>query len=818
MRKINNEFWNLVRFVSPDNKHSKSYHEETQEVQHLRAEPGEYWRFLMPKSDLQGLFLGRAKLVLIRPEWISYNEQSQKNEIAFPRNGEARGIISYYITEVGKIRRQECEKYCEFKLIVNSFPKGNVIKQFILQRSTGEGVFGTFSSLQSNKFEFMQELKRHFEKNGDMSCLCDIEGNTITVRAYVNDRFFLNDQSCSITIGSVIEENVNNPQLDARYLSTVTIPAQDSYEVLIKNISIGNVLTLGSKSITVKLGDTEISIREYLLGTQSNYLINQGERVNYGFSKGSYLEVNQSKPTVLAVYQSTASGLDTYKIQIIGNIIEGNTIQLSAQGKTPINRTITVTDTVASITKLFSPDAGGTYKVLQGNMPIVSVFEGSRTVLNTNSLEFLLKNKTSIPAKVVDRYKCYISDDIKLRNEFRLFNKTYIAKEGDTPLIVAQALGQNSRQFIIEINQGSTLTAFAQKGKLYGDENIMDIKILKQPKVRQSNQYVCEVQFPKTFPEPIKDVELNKGEWQLAIYDTIDSSLLALGNFIEFGSRLAETKLVEFAGVGVCYGYEYLERGVSQIMRVPIMLKHKKHETEENMTNLISGGFARKETNVMQYQDFVTKAITQGAIQALQVLLRHENVIIEGKQYQSKGEMSDNFYDEYEGNGQLAGRLYLQGKKSNNGSFLGLGVTLGYGTVTVEGNFTGRRVLFETRTENFIIQESSTLKAGEYDVLIDNPQQEIGCIVYENDVETNRVVISAKARNRIRPLVRLNADGNVRLVFMAMSDLVKITTFINEDEVQTFTVINYGNESKNQNPPNLTGGGFTEGFDLGFES
>lgn len=817
MRKINNEFWSLIRFIAPDNKHDKSYHRETKEVQYLRALAGEFWRFLMPKSDLQGLFIGRCKLVLIRPEWVSYNTITFKNEIAFPLNNLIPLSLDKYITQIGTLRKQECEKYCEFQLIVNSFPTGTTVKQFVIQRSTGQGVFGTFSSNQSDKFLFMQSLKAHFESNGDVSCLCEVNGNTLTVRAYINDRFFLNDQACTIEVGNVTAENGNNPQLDARYISTVVIPAKDCYDLTVSTIAVGNILTLGTQSITVVVGDTAAIIKTKFLGTEVCYTINQSERVNYATAKGSYVEVNQSKPTVMAIYQSTSGGFDYYIISITGDILEGNTIQVSASGKTPISRTVIATDTVTTLTALFNPDASK-YKVIQGNVPIVSIFEGSKIVANTNDLIFTLSNKTTIASKTVDRYKCYISDDISLRNTYNLMGVTYMAKQGDTALIVAKALGQTTRQFIYEVPTGTQLIAYAQKGKLYGAENIMDVRILKQPKVRKSNQYVGEVSFPTTFPTRLINCLLNRGEWQLAVYDSTDESLVCLGNFIEFDSRIEETKLVEFSGVGEYYGYEYLENGITQRMRLPIMLEHISDDTEENMTNLMEGGFDRKETNITYYQNFVTTSMTPYAVQACKLILRHKYVIIEGVHYQSRGEMPDGYPDNFVGKGQFSGKLYLQGKKSNNHSFLGSSVALGYGTVTIEGEYVGRRILFQTSTQHNTIQESARLKCAEYDVMIDNPQQEIGCIVYENDIEVNRVVIAKNARNRIHPLVRLNTDGNVRLMFVSIEHLMDVTSYIKETVKSGYTVTEYSSESKNENPPNLTGGAYTEGFDLGFES
>lgn len=809
----------LIRFIAPDNKHDKSYHKPTELVNWLNAKAGDFWRFLIPKSDLQGVFLGRCKLVLARPEWITYNATSFKNEITFPLNNLVVGnTTDRYITEIGQIRKQECENYCEFKLIVNSFPTGNTINQFVLQRSTGQGVFGTFSTLQSNPFYFMEELKKHFEKNGDVSCLCEVSGNVLTVRAYINDRFFLNDQQCKIAIGRVDAENENNPQLDARFISTITIPAKDCYDLNVKNIAVGNILTLGDVKITVVAGDTNESIKKRFLGEESCYFINQSEKVNYGFDKGSYLEINQSKPSVVAVYQNTSSGIDTYKIKITGDILEGNTIQLSCNGKNPITKTVGSSDTELTLTALFNPDAGQTYKVTNGNVPNVSVFEGSKIVKNTNDLTFALTNKTAIPEKVVDRHKCYISDDVHLRNEYKLMNKVYIAKKGDTALIVAQALGQKKQQFIYEVPTGTAFTAYAQKGKLYGDENILDLRILSQPKVRKANQYVCEVKFPKSFPSRLIDCDLYKGEWQLAVYDTIDNAVVSLGNFIDFSKRIQETKLVEFAGTGTYFGYEYLENKLSQIIRMPIMLKQVKHETEENMINLINGGYGRNETNIMQYQEFVSKGVESSAMQAMQVILRHENIIIEGVEYQSKGEISDNYVDDFTGIGQIAGKLYLQGKISNNDSLWASGVQLGYGTVTVEGEYIGRRVLCRTIDAHYEVNKMARLKAAEYDILIDNPQHEIGCIVYVNDIEIKRLTIVEKARTRIRPIIRLNSDGFIRIVFVGMEHMVDITQFVNEDDVQGFTAEIYGSESINENPPNLTGGAYTEAYDLSYES
>ena len=770
MGKLNNEFWNYVRFLTPDGEQNKSYYQDTQEVSVLSGRGGDYWRVLIPDSDLQGYLPERCEIVIIEPDWIG-NKVDGKYPIAFPTTGN--------INPIGKIRRQRCELYCEFELLLNTLPDGKTHKQFSITRSNGKGVFGTFKSQKTEIVEFMYDLQQHFESNGFASAICNIEGNVLSVRAYTSGRFYLSEEPCTIGIGKVDEFNENSPQIEVRKLETVTNPAKYQFDLVIDNIATGNILKLGGKSITVDSSTTIQDIKTALLGKNEFYEILQTENVLKGSELGSYDVINDIKPNVEDLYNQTSGGKDWYIIKISGELAEGNVIQVTSEGKTPIIKTVTASDTIASLTTLFNPDAGsvlGTfyYKVNQGVAVNVNVFEGRKMVLNTNALVFQVTNRRNINAQIVDRYQCYITDDVMLRNEYFLQDKKYIAKKGDTALSVAIGLGQEKRQFIYEVPTLQAFTAGANKGKKYGIENITDITLLSQPKVRKSNQYVCEFTIPRDFL-----VEYHK-EYQLAIYNNQEECLVALGNFVNFFQRPEESLLCAFGEKENAFGFEYYEKGLTQIMRVPIMLKNQKHSKEENRTNNIDGGYNRQETNITQYQDFVTHSLTKGAIQSFQVLLSHDYIEIENKSFFCEGEISEQFVDEFQGMAQITGKLVRQGKKTNSGRFTDNYNLQGYGTVTVEGGGNSIRVILLNGKTEYIVEESAKLPCNEYLILIDNQQEELGCLVYVNNLLSFKAIITENARSKIRELVRLNYDKSIRLVFVPSNNEILVTNGINE--------------------------------------
>jgi hypothetical protein len=770
MRNLNNEFWNYVRFLQSDEEFQRNYYEHENEISVINGVWKDFWRVLIPSSDLNGYLPERCEVVLIKPSWVQALSGG-KRKITFPTVADA--------VPIGKIRRQRCEYYCEFELLVNTLPDGKIHKQFSLTRSNGKGVFRTFRSQKTELNEFMIDLSNHFERNGFAGTICEVEGNVLRVKAYTSARFYLSEEACTIGIGKVEYFNENSPQIEIRKLATVTNPAKYRFDLVVDNIATGNILKLGAKSITVDSSTTITDIRTALLSKKEFYEILQTENVLKGSELGSYDVVNDIKPTVEDLYNQTTGGKDWYVIKVSGEIAEGNVIQVISAGRTPITKTVTATDTIASLMTLFNPDSGtiaGTffYKVNQGIAVTVNVFEGRKSVLNTNALVFSVTNRVAVNAQIVDRYQCYITDDVVLRNEYYLQGKSYTAKKGDTALSVAVGLGQEKRQFIYEVPTLQQFTAYAEKGNKYGAENITDITLLTQPKVRKSNQYVCEFTMPSVYVGPFEE------PYQLAIYNNQEEVLVALGNFIDFNQPVKDSLIAEFGEKENAYGFEYFEEGLTQIMRVPLMLKNQKHTKEENKTNNIDGGFRREETNLMQYRDFVSQTMTNGAIKSFQTLLNHEFIGINGKAWFCDGEINEGYPDEFYGQGQIAGKLIRQGKMTNSGRFTDNYNLQGYGTVTVEGfEYSNRVVLMDGKT-HYIVGDNSKIPCAEYLIMVDNYQREMGCLVYVNNLLSFKAIIPENARTKIRELVRLNVDGNIRLVFVETDHKTFVTNAINE--------------------------------------
>lgn len=760
---IQNEFWNIVQFV-PANT-DKGFYKNEYPLGILEAKPNDYWRFLMPKSNLQDEPVGKFDIRLTKYEWLE--------------NVDGKVIINYPSDPiiVGNVREQNCNQYTEIKLLISKVPDGTTYKQFNIVRENGQNVFVTFKGQYTDKTEYIRALKAHFESFWATNVFVDVDGNILTIRAYVNGNFYLSDEECTIGLGTSTEQNENNPSIDITDLGTVTIPAKYEYELTVDNIAIGNTLTLGDRTVIVKLGDTEASVKAYLLNGAEKFIVNQSDTFAFGSTLGSYEIQNITKPNVIASFVNRVSSIDHYLITITGEIAEGNIIQVTTPSKLPITITVSATDTVATLTALLNPDSGQ-YQVPVNDVVTINVLEGVKVANNTNELKFEFASQTAVPSKNVKRYRLYINDDIVARNEFKVNGIEYIAKTGDTPINVAKGLGYTDRSFIVDIPTTETLEVYAIKGNKYGEENIADIKILKQPRVQTSSQVVCEVNFPYL-----------KGNYLMAIWNKITSEVIACSNQIKIGNGY-NTLMLEYASKGENYNHEYYERGFSQLVRVPICLTTPKREVEENRTLKIDGGFVRNETNVKEYVNFSTKGINTQIMRGLQIALRSQYVTIENQEYYSDGGVNDNLVLEYADTGQCSGKLYKQGKLSNIAKTLKTNnLSTKYCKIVCDFTKVSLRILVEGENFDMLLREKDIVRSGEYDTIIDNSGNDISLDIYEDNILRRRLLIYANTRVRLNKYVRYNDSVKFR-ISNEVTD-AEVTEWTDEEPQPTITSIEY---------------------------
>lgn len=790
---INNEFWNFIRFIKPIEGESINFFEPKEPLGQLIAKSGDNWRFLIPKSDLHGKIKADASIGLVKKEWLIVADDIV---CCLPQPD--------FEPQIGTIRSQNCENYTEIKLLIGETPDGVLHRQFSIDNSSGKSIFGTFLSNNTDRYEYLKDLKKHFEGCFFTNVFVDINGSLMTIRAYTNNRFRLSDEKCTISIGNVSEKNSNNPSIESRFIENTIIPDKYRFELDIQSIAVGNILTLGSKTKKVQTGDTSSSIKAYLLDNLNHYEVLQTESVIVSSSKGTYQIINTEKPKVDSLFQSN-TGYDRYKIVVSGNYSVGNVIQVVSAGKIPINYTVKSTDTIASITTALNPNGSNLYyDVPTGTIINISVFEGVQTVDNTNNLVFRLTNRVSIPSRNIDKYQCYIGEDIMERNYFKVNQSEYYAKDGDTPLDVAVALGYSSRQFTVEVEHGTVLQAYATQGYRFGESNISDIRIIQQPKIKISSQYVCEASFPN-----LVNGTKPSGEYYLAIWSKLRGEVMALGNSVRFADNICdrETSMVEFFDKGVVYNHEYFENGLTQIIRVPIMLSQPKRQVEENRIITINGGIERAETNITEYRNFVTRGFENSMMRALQVAMRHKWLMIDGERYTAEGEISDEYVDEFINYGQNTGKLLRFGKNSNNDNQLIFNeLYKGYGRIIINTPKADLRVLIindrfgldSNSKQELLVTDSVLVATGEYQVVIDNPSNHIGLNIYQDDILQRKILILGNSRNRLKGFQRLNSSGTLKLEFYYISSNANIS-FEDESEKGEILNITYTFELKGSN-------------------
>lgn len=760
---IQNEFWNIVQFVPAST--DKGFYKNDYQLGILEAKSNDYWRFLMPKSNLQWQPVGKFDIRLAKYEWLE--TVGGKIVINYP----SEPII------VGTVREQNCKDYTEIKLLISKVPDGTTYKQFNIVRENGQNIFTTFKGQYTDKTEYIRALKKHFENFWATNVFVDVDGNILTIRAYVNGNFYLTNEECTIGLGTSTEQNDNNPSIDITDLGTVTIPAKYEYDLLVDNIAIGNTLTLGDRSIIVKLGDTESSVKTYLLNGAEKFIVNQSDSFSFSSSLGTYEIQNITKPNVIASFVNRVSSIDHYLIAITGEILEGNIIQVTTPSKTPITITVSATDTIATLTALLNPDSGQ-FNVPANDIVTINVLEGVKVVNNTNELKFEFASQISIASTSVKRYRLYINDDIVLRNKFNVNGVEYIAKSGDTPKSVANGLGFADRNFIVDIPTSKTMEAYAIKGNKYGEENISDIRILKQPKVQESSQVVCDVNIPNI-----------RGNYIMVLWNDTEQEVVACSNQLKIGNGY-DTIMLEYASIGENYNHEYYEKGLSQIVRVPMSLTMPKREVEENRTLKIEGGFVRNETNVLEFVNFTTKGINTQIMRGLQIALRNQFVMIDNQEYYSDGGITDNLIIDYADIGQCSGKLYKQGKLSNIAKTLKTNnLSSKYCEIVCDFTKVSLRILVEGENFDMLLRERAIVKSGEYNTIIDNSGENVSLDIYEDDLLKRRLLIYANTRVRLNKYVRYNDSVKFR-ISNEITD-VEVTEWTQEEPQPIQTSIDY---------------------------
>lgn len=587
----------------------------------LQAEKGDIWRWLAPKSIAKGNDVRNLSIALVKPTYApECGDPVQVNAIRY---------------NIGRIRPQESEKYVEFTIWVGNLPDADNWKQFALQRANGEKVIGTFKGQQTTKAEYMKALKDFYESFPYTKVWCDVDGSKMRVRIWEKQGvFMLADEGLTVGLGATSVSNTNNPHITKIPQGSHTYPNQDSYLVTIGvSVQEGNKFTLDSQIYFALPGDTAASVLAQFI-TGDRYNVTAGSAVIATAENGFRTITNTNILNVQAVFDSVSGGDDRYHIRISGSPQPGNVIQVSATGKTTKSFEVATGDTTTDIEDFFNTDAGDFYTVSSGVIPQVSFLSGTQTIANTNSPTLTLSDLTAIPSYIVDRYQIVIGSDVAAGNKFKVTGSDiYTAVDGDTDLIVAEALGYDSVSFSMEVPEGDPLEAYALKGLLYNENNITDVTISDGPKLARSSQYVLEAEFP---------CEIESGTYRIGIIntETEEPTLIALGNHIWVRDK-AEGMIFEVADRGDVFGFEYFENGLTQRMRLPVFIKPPAQQSEEDRVVKFEGGYRRTVTKIEMVSDMVTRAAHLPLHRTIGLFLKHAHLRIGEKLYYNAGEYTE---------------------------------------------------------------------------------------------------------------------------------------------------------------------------------
>ncbi|GGH42911.1 hypothetical protein GCM10007423_39900 [Dyadobacter endophyticus] len=619
--------------------HAKALHDS------LEAQIGDTWRWLAPKSMIQGIDHRYAAIALVSPLY--------KPQCGDPLEVNA---IRYHI---GRVRAQESEKYVDLSIWVNALPTPGTWKQFAIQRANGQIVIGTFKGQQTTRTAYMNALKEFYESLPYTKVLCDVDGSKMRIRIWEKQGVFkLADEGLLVGLGTTDVTNTNNPSIDKIDLGEFTYPASDSYLVEIgPSVLEGNIFNLDSETYIAVAGDTPQSVREKLF-TGDRYVVLEDSAVTVSVEAGTRTISNTNKLNVQAVFDSALSGDDRYLIKINGALQPGNVIQVSATGKTTKSYTVLLGDALSDIEDYFNSETGGFYIVDGGVIPQVSFIAGIQTVDNTNSPTIKLTGYQNIPSHSVRRWRIIIGPDLRAGNIFHLDDLAYTVSDGDTALDIASHFGYDSVSFTVETEVSAAPDAYALKGYLYQDSNIADVTISDGPRLARSSQYVFEAEF---------NCDIDPGTYRLALIDTKpeEATLLSLGNQIIVKSK-AKGEIFEAADQGDVFGFEYYENGLTQRMRLPVFIQPPRHQSEEDRIVKFMGGYDRTTTKI----EFVSKLVTIGGLLPLHTtiasFLKHSHLRIGGKQYYNSGEYAETLLDPSTGRRQATTDIVELSKEKNN--------------------------------------------------------------------------------------------------------------------------------------------------------
>ncbi len=740
---MNNRFTNFIEFVSTDaTTQAKNLYHPTGNLRPYHAKIGDFWRLLIKNSILQG-----AKVEDVEARIV---------EVITNCKGVWDGETFDDTDLRATLRKQYCETYTEFVIKVNAPSTVASYKQFAIKRANGQSVLGTVRTTSTTTEEYAKAIKAHFEAYPYATVIVHRNGTLLKVRVYNNRQFVLNDEAVTIQVGTVVDKNTNRPTLAASFVETINYAARFSYRVVVENVEPGNIFSLNGVTYEAASGDDENTVLAALLGTASRLIVLQTDTVSASATAGVRYLINTNSPSLNLAYFDTDGGNDRYIVTVGASLAAGNTFQIAASGETTKTYTATASSTVSEVVDALT-EVSGYYEVPTGTAPSWQVVVGTQAISNVNTPSISLEDQQVIAAVDKDKYRVIVGNDVEKGNVYTLGEVVYTATSADNADTVGVALGIGGSVGYLEIDEGDTLAAFASKGFRYTSEDVADVTILQQPRVKKSGQLVLEVDFSGLTNGKVYSVQL---------FNKKTDTVLGYSNFIHAATTLRNTVLVEVADQSEAHGYQYYESGLTQRIRLPLHLKTPMQRTAENRNKRIDGGYNRTSTQVEDTQMLVTQGESSAFHKCLALWLKHSKVWIDDQSYYCEGEYSESVISEWPERKQAMANLVLNQEHNNkNYYFTTSSKPLGYGEVSLHGYCYGLRIILKTNTfEQELREGSNYLSAGDYEILIYNDGDSRLIRIAPEGYEIQKIEIPKQSLAKVRRLVRVESDTTLEIL------------------------------------------------------
>ena len=735
------------------------------------AQLGDFWRLLIKSSVIQNRDLSRIEARIV-----------QLNTNCF---GVWDGSTVTDTTKRAVLRKQYCENYTEFVIKVNSTSTIENYKQFALTRSNGGRVLGTIKATATTAELYAQKIQEHFEAYPYATVIVHRKGTLLKVRVYNNNSFRLNDEAVTVGIGLVSDKNTNAPSITASLVDTISYAARYSYEVAIENVEPGNIFVLNGTRYEAATGDDAATVKAALLSGQDRLIVLQSETVSASATKGIRYLLNTNTPSISLAYHSNSGGNDRYVVTIGESLSPGNTFQITASGEPTASYTVEDGDDAATV-KAALVSGSGYYEVPTGTTPTWSVVAGVQAIENVNTPSIKLEDQQEIEATTKDKYRVIVGSSITKGNVFTLGDSVYTAISGDDADDVGIALGISGAVDYAEVPENSGLTVFAKPGNRYTSEDVADITIVSQPRVKKSGQLVLEADFSG----------LNSGLYSVQLFDTITEEAFSYSNVIQVATSVRNTAMVEVSDDLDAHGYQYYESGLSQRIRLPIFLRSPKQRSSENRSKRIEGGYNRTITAVEDVREMVTQAESPDFHKCLALWLKHSKVWIEDQSYFAEGEYSETILSERPALKQAVANLVLSQEHNNrNYYFTTSSKPLGYGDSFVRGFSHGLTIVAKNGNFVYVLKEGSNyVQSAEYEVTIYNDGDARKVTFAKEGYEESVVLIPAQSVARLRDLVRVESEETLEIL-CERTTAVSVT-YSSETVESGATVTRYSDEKR----------------------